>query len=71
MRIASELTNDFQNIKRAYVNIHDFVRVQKAGGDVSKIKFCSYRVLKSDICGNWGRRFPLNRQRVMSFSRRC
>jgi hypothetical protein len=35
--------------------------VQKAGGDVSKIKFRSYQALKSNICNNWCRRFPLAR----------
>lgn len=50
-----------QNIKRAYVNIHDFVRVQKTGGDVSKIKYTSYKALRNNISSDWRRRFPLER----------
>lgn len=35
--------------------------MQKAGGDVSKIKFSSYQALRSNIRNNWRRRFPLER----------
>jgi len=58
------LTNCFQNVRRSYVNIHDFVDVQKAGGDVSKIKFPSYKALQNDIRKDWRRAFPLQRAKA-------
>jgi hypothetical protein len=62
--IRPSLPTDLQNIKRAYVNIHDFVRIQKAGGDVSKIKFRSYSALQGNICSDRHRRFPLHRAKA-------
>jgi hypothetical protein len=35
--------------------------VQKTGGDVSKIKFTSYKALRNNINNNWRRRFPLQK----------
>lgn len=49
-----------QNIKNANVNIHDFVRTQEAGGDVSIIKYPTNKVLRSDMRKNRERRFPLD-----------
>jgi hypothetical protein len=54
-------------VKQANVNIHDFVRVQKAGGDVSKIKFQSNAALRRDIQKSSTRRFPLHRAKENEF----
>lgn len=48
-------------MKQANVNIHDFVRVQQAGSDLSTVKFSSNAALRRDIRDNPSRRFPLYR----------
>lgn len=48
-----------QNIKNANVNIHDFVRTQQAGGDVSIIKYPTSKALRLDMHNYPERRFPL------------
>lgn len=53
-----------QNIKSANVNIRDFVRVQQAGGDVSTIKYKTFRALRSDMQVNPERRFPIRRAKA-------
>jgi hypothetical protein len=50
-----------KNIRSAHVNIHDFVRVQKTGGDVSTVKMASYGVPQQDLRNTRARRFPLHR----------
>jgi hypothetical protein len=45
-------------VKKANVNIFDFVRVQQAGGDLSSIKFSSKKKLRQNT-KKPGRRFPL------------
>jgi hypothetical protein len=54
-------------VKQANVNIHDFVRVQKAGGNVSAIKFSSLAALRCDIQKGPNRRFPLYRAKANEF----
>ena len=61
------LTDLPQNVKLANINIHDFVRVQKAGGDVSAEKFPSNAALRRDIKKDPSRRFPLHRAKANVF----
>jgi hypothetical protein len=58
------LTASSQSVKQANVNIHDFVRVQQTGGDVSVIKFSSKAKLRQDMRDSPDRRFPLRRAKA-------
>ena len=54
------LTHSLQNVKLSSINIHDFVCVQEAGGDVSAVKFPTNEALRDDIKKSRDRRFPLH-----------
>jgi hypothetical protein len=57
--VRADSINNLQNIRSAYVNIHDFVRVQQFGGDVREIKFPTYKALRNVIRNDPSKRFPL------------
>jgi len=61
------LTNPPQNVKLAHVNIHDFVRVQQDGGNLSAVKFPSKAKLRLDIKSSRDRTFPLKRAKANEF----
>jgi hypothetical protein len=48
-------------VRKANVNIYDFVHVHQTGGDMSSVKFPSNAALRRDMRDNPGRRFPLHR----------
>ncbi|KAM0695665.1 hypothetical protein Q7P36_004147 [Cladosporium allicinum] len=65
--VGTSLKQCKENVKLANINIHDFVRVQKAGGDVSAEKFPSNAALRRDIKKDPSRRFPLHRAKANVF----
>jgi hypothetical protein len=60
----SHADNLLQNVKKANVNIFDFVRVQKAGGDLGAIRYPSKTKLRRDMQENPYRRFPLKKAKA-------
>jgi hypothetical protein len=61
----SHADNLLQTVKKANVNIFDFVRVQQAGGgDLSAIKYPSKTKLRRDMQENPYRRFPLKKAKA-------
>lgn len=63
-RLQTKSNSALQNIKSANVNIRDFVRVQRAGGDVSTIKYRTFTALRRDMQVHPERRFPIHRAKA-------
>lgn len=63
----SVLTSPPQNVNKANVNIHDFVRVQQAGGNLNGIRYPSKASLRRNMQENRGRRFPLKKAKENEF----